>query len=341
MSKRPPPVDATESFGSDSFLDVIANMVGILIILVMVVGLRVKNAVEAPAPVVDDTQATAQAEALTLQAAQLERDSLELVENAKQLNALASQRYDERAALAFAVKSKETALDEEKAKLASETRETFEVQQAVLIDQSRLAQLEAEINALVYAPTKDVIKIRTYPTPISRTVYGREAHFQIKGGRITLVPLDQLIDELKREMQSKLSKLRDQTEITESVGPIGGFRMRYTLERVDVAGQVNGNSMTPGGSIVRTTEFALLPVGNDMGETLADAMRKNSDFQNALADLDPRRYTITLWAYPDSFENYRLVREHLYRRGFTVAGRPLPEGQLISGSPHGSKSAAQ
>lgn len=340
MSKRPPPADATESFGSDSFLDVIANMVGILIILVMVVGLRVKNAVEITAPV-DNTNYAAQADALAIQAGSLERDSFELVENAEQLTALASQRYDERAQLAFLVKSKETALDEEKAKLASGAREVFDVQQAMLVEQARLAQLDAEINALVYAPTKDVIKIKTYPTPISRTVYGREAHFQIKGGRVTLVPLDQLIDELKREMQSKISKLRDQTEITESVGPIGGFRMRYTLERVDVAGQVNGNSMTPGGSIVRTTEFALIPVAGDLGEPLADAMRKDSDFQNVIADLDPRRFTITLWAYPDSFENYRLVREYLYKRGFTVAGRPLPEGQLISGSPHGSKSAAQ
>lgn len=341
MSKRPPPVDATESFGSDSFLDVIANMVGILIILVMVVGMRVKNAVEEPeAPVVVENP-NKQVEALTSEAHGLEQSSLELVEKSRQLAVLASQRFDERSAIALAVKARESALDEEKAKLASGTREAFDVQQAMLVEQSRLTQLEAEIAALVYAPQKEVVKIKTYPTPISRTVHGREIHFQIKGGRIVLVPLDQLIDELKRTMQSHLSKLRDQMEITETVGPIGGFRMRYTLERVDVAGQVNGNSMTPGGSIVRTTEFSLLPDISELGEKIPDAMRRNSQFQNVLADLDPRRYTVTLWAYPDSFENYRLVREYLYQRGFAVAGRPLPEGQLISGSPNGSKSAAQ
>lgn len=340
MSKKPPKVDAAESFGSDSFLDIIANMVGILIILVMVVGLKVKNAVEVPAPVVEGNP-YAQAEALSTQSASLERESLEMVEKAKQLALLASNRYDERARLALLVKAKESALEEDKAKLASGSRESFEVQQAMLVEQARLSQLEAEINALVYAPTKDVVKIKTYPTPISRTVHGREAHFQIKGGRITLVPLDQLIDELKRQMQGQLGKLRDQMEITETVGPIGGFRMRYKLERFDVAGQVNGNSMSPGGSIIRTTEFSLLPDTDDMGEKIDEAMRRGSQFQNAISDLDPRRFTITLWAYPDSFENYRLIREHLYQRGFTVAGRPLPEGQLISGSPNGSKSAAQ
>jgi BMFP domain-containing protein YqiC len=341
MSKKPPKVDAAETFGSDSFLDIIANMVGILIILVMVVGLRVKNAVEVEAPVAEIVNPNAQAEAMAKQAAGLEEDSLKLVDNAKQLAALASRKYDERGELQLLVKAKEAALEEEKAKLASGSREAFDVQQAYLIEQSKLAQLEAEINALVYAPQKDVIKIKTYPTPISRAVSGREVHFQIKGGRITLVPLDQLIDELKRTMQGQLSKLRDRTEITETVGPIGGYRMRYTLERIDVAGQVNGNSMTPGGSIVRTTFFEVFPDMPDQGEKLADAMRRGSQFQNALADIDPRRYTVTLWAYPESFEHYRLVREHLYQRGFTVAGRPLPDGQLISGSPHGSKSAAQ
>ena len=32
------------AFGSDSFLDVVTNMVGILIVLVMVVGVRIKHA---------------------------------------------------------------------------------------------------------------------------------------------------------------------------------------------------------------------------------------------------------------------------------------------------------
>jgi hypothetical protein len=38
---------------------------------------------------------------------------------------------------------------------------------------------------------------------------------------------------------------------------------------------------------------------------------------------------------------YRTLREQLYQRGYSVAGRPLPEGQPIAGSPFGSKSAAQ
>ena len=42
---------------------------------------------------------------------------------------------------------KETALEEDKAKLASGSREEFEVKQAMLVEQAKLTQLEAEINA--------------------------------------------------------------------------------------------------------------------------------------------------------------------------------------------------
>ena len=37
----------------------------------------------------------------------------------------------------------------------------------------------------------------------------------------------------------------------------------------------------------------------------------------------------------------REVKKELYKQGFAVAGRPLPLGQSIGGSPDGTKSAAQ
>ena len=40
--------------GHDSFLDIVANIVGILIILVMVVGVRARNAPVQASPVADD-----------------------------------------------------------------------------------------------------------------------------------------------------------------------------------------------------------------------------------------------------------------------------------------------
>ena len=63
MSRR---IREEQPFGSDSFLDVIANIVGILIILIVIVGMKVANqAIETPEPVVaEEVDAAAQAEAL-------------------------------------------------------------------------------------------------------------------------------------------------------------------------------------------------------------------------------------------------------------------------------------
>ena len=71
-----------ESAGQDSFLDVVTNIVGILIILVMVIGGRVQQLVfDAPAPV--DSQAAALAreiETLEATVAIAENEVQELVE---------------------------------------------------------------------------------------------------------------------------------------------------------------------------------------------------------------------------------------------------------------------
>ena len=50
---------------------------------------------------------------------------------------------------------------------------------------------------------------------------------------------------------------------------------------------------------------------------------------------------VTFWVYPDSFEMFRKLRDHVYERGHDVAGRPLPAGTPIAGSRNGSASRGQ
>ena len=77
-------------------------------------------------------------------------------------------------------------------------------------------------------------RIESYPTPLSRTVDGRELHFQLRGGRIAYIPLEPLLARFKSDAERKVHKLADTPELTDTVGPEGGFRLRYTLERHDV-----------------------------------------------------------------------------------------------------------
>jgi hypothetical protein len=53
------------------------------------------------------------------------------------------------------------------------------------------------------------------------------------------------------------------------------------------------------------------------------------------------RSAVTFWVYPDSFSLYRQLRDHAVAKGLTVAGRPLPDGTPIAGSPWGRKSRGQ
>jgi hypothetical protein len=87
--------------------------------------------------------------------------------------------------------------------------------------------------------------------------------------------------------------------------------------------------------------WTLVPVASELGETVDEALAPQSAFRNELARCKPGRTAITIWVYSDSFGPFRRLREELYRLGFVVAARPLPPEVPISGSPEGSKSAAQ
>ena len=52
-----------------------------------------------------------------------------------------------------------------------------------------------------------------------------------------------------------------------------------------------------------------------------------------LGAFNPNAVTVTVWVYPDSFPEFRELKEELYQLGFLTASRPMPDGQPISGSP--------
>jgi hypothetical protein len=325
-----------QEFGSDSFLDVIANVVGILIILVMVVGMRIKHApapAELPPAAVDVSEQFQQARSL-------ERETLRL---AAQLKALTSegmrqqQRHEE---LAEAVVARQRELEAGRRQLDSQAQQQFMIERDIWTAQSLAEQLQLDIEQLARSQKKSVT-IESYPTPLARLVDGKEAHFQLRAGRIVYIPLEELLKQLKADAPSQFWKLKDLPEATASVGPIGGFRLRYTFERIDVPleDQLAGRRMIS--SIAQLSQWTLVPSDNLLGETVDVALMQGSEFRTTLAKLNPRQTTVTLWVYPDSFELFRRIKKELYRLHFAAAARPLPEDTPIGGSPNGTKSAAQ
>lgn len=331
-----------EEVGSDSFLDVVANIVGILIILVLVVGVRVKNApvmsedAEAEAPVeegIDLAHYLASAD-------RLQADVLKLANEIENVNRMAAVQFAQREAIATRVEQRKRELDARRQSLDEQQRRDLELEQQIASAREELRRVQQETVALEKREPRQV-EIENLPTPLSKVVDGKEGHFQLRGGRIAVIPLDRLLERFRADAEGKLWKLRDSDSFTETVGPLGGFQLRYTLQRVEVT--VPPRNGSPGGrsSFAELTEWKLIPVADGLGEPLEVALQQPSELSAALAAIDPQETTITLWTYPDSFETYRELKKELYRRGYTTAGRPLPEGILIGGSPDGTRSAAQ
>jgi hypothetical protein len=320
----------------DSFLDIVANIVGILIILVMVVSVRARQAPP-------ETQATDPAELRTapdqIDHAALQQDVARLITESARLEDYISIRSAERNRLSLLLAAAEHQIADDRASLKQRDRELYDLRVSVRTARENLQELEMErIRAAAIEPDRE--EIESLPTPIGKSVFGREVHFQLLAGRIVHVPIDALFEEARLQARQKVWKLDKLPEATETVGPKGGFHMRYTLEKLQLPLQVRMETGRTG-FMIRSKLWELIPTSSRLGEPLEMALGENSAFRSALARLDPQATTVTLWTYPDSFDAFRTVKRELFELGFDAAARPLPAGVRIAGSPSGSRSTAQ
>ncbi|MFM8283506.1 MAG: hypothetical protein ACKOCW_08090 [Planctomycetaceae bacterium] len=316
--------------GQDSFLDVITNIVGILVILVMLVGARVQQAVggaaAADSRAAELSRAIAELVGTTIT---LESEVDDLAGQTGVVAAAAAEAARARLDLATAVSALNVDLDTARRESDESTVRAAEAaaRRAALEEELRKTHLEAE--GLAHAAATVTREVLAYPTPIGRTVSGEELHFRLAAGRIAYVPLTELFELAKSQTRRAGTSLASLATRIESVGPIEQFGLDYVLEaRVDQArGQV----------LIRSREWVIRPVGETIGETPAEALAAGSRFRRVIAGMTPET-TVTLWTYPDSFDVFRDMRAELHRLGLPTAGRPLPEGAPIGGSAEGSKS---
>ena len=69
----------------------------------------------------------------------------------------------------------------------------------------------------------------------------------------------------------------------------------------------------------------------NLGQPVAQALAPTSEFRSRLAALKPQGTTVTIWVYPDSFDDFRTIKAELFKLGYLTAGRPLPDGHPIGG----------
>jgi hypothetical protein len=320
----------TEAVNPDSFLDIVASVVSIMIIMVLMTGLKIKHTpVEPPtaglkAAQAEFRQALAAEEAMRGDvlgvAAEIEHIKREMAVHRLERDALAT---------AVALEERKTAATKEKTSaIASQRNEA--AARGVTEARSRLDDLRAQREALASAGPPPLV-VENYPTPLSRTVDGEEIHFQLRGKRLALLPWQKLMDLAVHDARGRLSGVREGGKLSGMVGPLDGFRLRYALDFVE------GLHHNPDALV----EFR--PVAENMGETLAEALAPGSQFLLAITPRRINRNTlcVTIWTYPDSFDVFRQLKKELYRMGFSVAARPLEMDQWITGSSKGTKSSAE
>jgi hypothetical protein len=342
-------------FSFDSFLDVVANVVGIIIRLILVVWVGARSYGSLPEPPNLPEPAAAVAEADGDAPDDADPPGRELAAERKQLAEAEAALREQLAQLDVArqqakltdgelqrLAERRQRLADERARLQQGSGEAKKAVQATALSMAelheRLRRLSDEIKAVQSRPgAKKVVR---YRTPVSKPVEAEELLFECHKGRVTFIDIAALIDEVKHGIRAKGEELRTAWEVSDVVGPVGPFQLRYKLERErdSVPGAVPDAS---GSYRYGLGGWVVEPVTEVRGETLEQALKPASEFRQIVDGLDPQYAAVTFWVYPDSFPLYRQLRDYLYDRELVVAGRPLPEGAPIASSRQGTVSRGQ
>jgi hypothetical protein len=197
--------------------------------------------------------------------------------------------------------------------------------------------LESELReARATAPKVKVLKHTT--TPVSRFVSGPEVHLRLSQNKVSVVPIDALIERLQAQIQRQRDFLLSREYYESSTGPIDGYTMEFTLERAKATAVEELNMMRT--IKMQVTSWTVRPDPGLLEETAEQALQRGSTFLRTIETAGPSA-TLTFWVYSDSFDAQRQLQDYAQSKGWRVAARPLPDGIPIAGSPQGSKSLAQ
>ena len=389
-----------QEFGSDSFLDVIANIVGILIILIVVVGMKVArqpqttttDGPDTPVAVMPDDadDAKDQENMLNLrneqlflsritelsnmqqQALQLEQQLETMLTNTATLKGTIAEESGDRELLRLqlaAIRQKaerthdrlddaEKHHDQLKARLTvlrgqidENNKLLIEASQvnAAALSQSELLDQAIKVTGFETLQLREVInnarrpaananRLRHRLSPVGQKVEQGELHFRVAENRISYVPLEELVDRLKNQLQSRRSIVMRMPRYEGVIGPVSGYRMNYVVEREQLS-PLESLQYT-GGYRVGVSRWTIEPDTTIQTESIADAIRPGSRFRQKI-EVAPPDSAVTVWIYPDSFGSFAPLREVAHGLQLQVAARPLPVDVLITGSPGGSQSTAQ
>lgn len=359
--------------GEDSFLDIVANIVGILIILVMVVGVRAsqgsliaKPAAETDVHEVSYEAATKATSTDSMKRTASEPDQVEReakgsdAEELSQLRraiAFADRENAEQAARTMEVIQERALLEAERQKLVAmqalheqdqaarraqldeRKQEEFDIQKDLLRTKIELQKLTEQQYALV-GQEEESEEIVCMPTPLAKEV--EDAVFvRLRYGKLAMIPYEELEAEMRSSRLPYLQQgVRQRGQAQDTVGPIRGFRMRASIER-RAEDPLTVTPLMARSTVTSRLVVEFLPVSEDIGQVAEQALLPNSEFSRRINRRRSTTESVVAFVYPDAYDDLRLLKRHLWEAGIPLAVFPLPEDQNIVFSSNGVKAAAQ
>jgi hypothetical protein len=340
--------------GQDAFLDVLTNMVGIIILLVVVMGLRSSRA--ATASLGEDHAAVAAAAARDAAEKELQAAHHEILKTRYEVHQLMGRavnarretllREQERQYLTDFVAAFNQELQERRGTLTTDQQRDFDVRRKLADAQTSLEDLSREQVTLLSQPTEAEV-IENRPTPIVRGNTAKVLYVQLEENHVALIPIADLMEGVFAQGHENLWRLKEQNGFTGTVGPIGGYRLRYYVRKRPIEGRMSGDySNSPGKSVPQgfTVELARSvaePEFSPPGEPIDEVLKPGSGFLQELAAFAPESTSVRIAVYPDSIRALHRLQKVLHELGFGVDHMLVPKGLDVSFSPDGKALYAQ
>jgi hypothetical protein len=332
--KRLPEIQ--EESAQDSFLDVIANLVGVIIILVMLVGskatrdvLKGTGKLAEPSPVSAPQELTIGNEALEKKldsaklAAMASRAELEKV--ATQLVRIrdeAAEFDNNRVTLAMHRKIIEEDIELRRGHLDAEQQDEFDVQRRIAESQIKLDQLTKQQMGLLAGP-ETVELLESMPTPLARDVDGQSLYLRLKAGQLSVVPINELMSEATNHVDDIRRKLQQQGKAVETFGPLEGYRIQLTIIRQADPTQVTGPRA---GQLERYSVqqyVDILPTADSIGQEVEVALAPGGSVYRYLEEHRRQTPTVLVLLHTDSFKHCAFIKRTLWQMGLSVAMFPI------------------
>jgi DNA repair exonuclease SbcCD ATPase subunit len=181
--------------------------------------LAAKETPKQPAkPAVDQAtlqQVQGEAQRLAGEHRETERQMEELVQQGELLKSEHDRHRRAQSQLSELIAMGQVRLQELRSKLSGDAQQDFDIQRQIQAAQTELQQLEQAAAAAI-TTTAPTIEIAANGTPISKIVDGDEVHFQLRGGRIAYVPMEELVEMARREMKPELDRLKTLSQLQDA-----------------------------------------------------------------------------------------------------------------------------